>query len=114
MTLDRELLKHALPGAGVYYVLPDELTRSDFDALLAVFARRGASSSTPASADDHWAALEARKTGRTRWDHVSPCIDLSGSLSAERIRESLAAQQTIDNIVKRRPFTAFTLDGLQY
>jgi hypothetical protein len=106
-------LRHVLHHSpAVYFVSQQPLTRARFDDLVGVFSRAAGKSDTPATPDEHWAALQERIEGRSRWDRIVPRDTGPDDIHAGRRRR--AAMHTTANILQQRPYTAFTVDDVQY
>jgi hypothetical protein len=106
-------LRHVLHlSPAVYFVQKQPLTRARFDDLLAVFSRVAGKSDTAATPDQHWAALQERIEGRSRWDRLVPRDTGPDDTHAGKRRR--AAMHTTANILQHRPYTAFTVDDVQY
>lgn len=113
--MDEEKLRHVLPGHAVYFVLKSALERESFMWVLRSLESRAGRRETEATPEDHWAAIQDRVAGRSRWDSVAPTY--SGPLpirSLDDARRLDAGRQTVENILRLRPFAGFMIEHIRY
>lgn len=109
-----EDLRHELHvGSAIYLVLRQPLDRTQFDAIVGMFAARHAGIGGETTMDAYWDALVERAAGRTPWRQLRPRYTGPDD-TIEAIREIQASVNTLDNILTARPYAAFELEGLSY
>lgn len=114
MTWDGKDLAHVVHhSAAVHFVLTRSLTRDVFFWLLAALKARAGADGVTGEAEQHWDAIERRLCGEDRWDRLveRPSDSLGRVEAAIKARTT---QQSVQNILRVRPFTGYTIEGLQY
>jgi hypothetical protein len=111
--ISEEVLRHVLPGHAVYFVLRETLSRDSFLVALDVLQSRGAKTEAKATPDDHWNALEERRAGKSRWDSVMPPPS-SPLAGVDALKWMQTGSQSVQNILRVRPFTGFAIEGIRY
>jgi hypothetical protein len=114
MKWERVDLVHVLHHAyAVHFTLARPLEKDAFFwALSALRARAGADGVT-GDAEQHWGAIERRLRCEDRWDRL---VKRPGD-SLGRVEAAIKARttsQTVQNILRERPFTGYTIEGLHY
>jgi hypothetical protein len=111
--ISEALLRHVLPGHAVYFVLGGTLSREPFFAALDTLRGRSTQAETNVTPDDYWRALEERRTGRSRWDSVVP-VPNTPLEGVEALKWMQTSSQTVQNILRLRPFMGFVIEGIRY
>ncbi len=113
MTLERGRLVYLVPAQAAFFVLRRSLDRDVFLWVLESLRSRAGGDSVVGDAEQHWRATEVRLAGKSRWDLVVelPEATLQG---IDLMRRSRACVQSVSNILRARPFTGYTIAGLQY
>jgi len=113
MSLSGKHLAHVLHSYAVYFVLRRPLERASFLEILSSLESRAGKADTAVTAEAHWNALLVRIAGLSRWDSVAPQYT-GETKSVEGWRKLAATVQSIENIVRLRPFSGYTIEGLRY
>jgi hypothetical protein len=114
MNIDPEDVKHWVQQApavlfGARQALDQRLFLRAIDFLLEQ-AGRG---DTDAGRTDHWRAVEHRLRGASRWDSLVPRF-AGGFTTGDDVRHHIDSQHSVRNILKFRPYTAATVNGIQF
>jgi hypothetical protein len=114
MNIDPEDIKHWVQQAPVVlFGARQELDEDRFLRAVDFLLERAERGDTDANRNDHWRAIERRLRGRDRWDAIVPRF--AGDFSTgENIRKHIDSQHSAANILKHRPYTAATINGLQF
>jgi hypothetical protein len=114
MKWEGKSLAHVLHhSAAVYFVLNRIPQRDVFLWALAALRARAGPEGASGDPEEHWRAIESRLTGESRWDRLVKRPDDAVSMVERAIRRR-ATDQTVTNILRVRPFTSYTIDGLRY
>lgn len=110
MDTDFQLINHCLfKNVLVLFVLPEPLTREQFERCIRVLQEKAGVEVTKESLDSYWRELEHRMSGNARWDLLSPPVDHKKDF----VGYSRSIQK-FENILARRLYKAFAVAGIQY
>lgn len=114
MTLDQKQLAHVIHYCpAVYFVLSERPTEAEFLAVLEVLRSRSDRAEVEYAPKDHWAGLQSRLAGKSRWDSLVARYD--GPLkTADDYRKRDLTLQTVDGILARRPYVGYLVEGIRY
>jgi len=113
MSMDFTLTCHCLfNGVGIYFQLPKGMSRPEFACILKVLAEKGTLVLRDEVVESYWRGLQQRMEGNARWDMIAPRIDPQDDRS--KMRAAYLSQNRIENIVEKRPYVAFTINGITY
>jgi len=109
----RQVAHRTHAATAVYFVQKGALDRRQFEGMLAVLESRAGRCDTGATIEPHWVALSERMTGRSPWDALVQTFEgpIKGVEAAKRFR---ASEHGVTNILAWRPYTAYTVAGIQY
>ncbi len=113
MTLERRRLVYLIPAQAVYYVLRRPLEKDAFLWALEALRSRASADNIVGNPERHWHAIEARVSSESRWDRVVELPD-EALQGIEAMRRNRASIQNVSNILQLRPFSGYTINGLQY
>ena len=114
MKSEGKSLAHVLHHSpAVYFVLRKPPDKDVFLWALAALRARAGSGGASGAPEEHWRAIELRWTGESRWDRLVRTPDDALGM-VERAIERRTTDQTVTNILRVRPFTGYTVNGLRY
>jgi hypothetical protein len=105
-------LVRSLHAAAVYFVLRGPLDRDRFDRVSSLFESR-ATSASGSDRDSHWQHLQERLTGaQPAWDTFVPAFEGPVRSPEDGVRFR-ATWHSVLNIVARRGFRSYLVDGVE-
>jgi hypothetical protein len=111
--LDREDIKHIIQQvAVVLFGLNAPIQEAQFNSVIDLLGAAAGGFDTAATPAEHWQALQRRMEGRARWDTLVSRVPVE--LTGEALKRLKASMHSVENILRVFPFTACTLDDVQY